>query len=122
MEYAKKFTALDSEPTVLNELGCSLGMPRNLSFDDVVELKPDQEALAVILIYHTSEDYDTKRKQKHRELNPSADVFWIPQTIDNACSLYSVLHVICNDPIRQKLGKQKRDFVVVWHFSNTLQR
>jgi hypothetical protein len=39
-------------------------LPSLPRFEDVVELKADQEALAVILISHTSEEYDTKRKHE----------------------------------------------------------
>ncbi|KZM24554.1 Ubiquitinyl hydrolase 1 [Ascochyta rabiei] len=103
--YTKHFVPLESNPDVFTLLIHQLGVSEALSFQEVLSLNDvasfPRPALALILIFPTSETYETHRsiEDADREENtgPDADgTIWFKQTINNACGLYAILHAVCN--------------------------
>ena len=104
--YRKHFIPLESNPDVFTQLIHELGVSANLSFQDVLTLDEPalfpRPALALILIFPTSETYETQKSKEeamYAEYTGRTDeenVVWFKQTINNACGLYAILHAVCN--------------------------
>jgi ubiquitin carboxyl-terminal hydrolase L3 len=104
-KYRKHFIPLESNPEVFTKLSHKLGITETLSFVEVLELKeverPPYRALALVLVFPTSEEYEQRRsaedvgRQDDNETNKDG-LIWLPQTINNACGLYAILHAACN--------------------------
>ena len=115
INYRKHFIPLESNPHVFTELIHKLGVSPNLRFQDVLSLEdPDllpHPALALILIFPTSETYETQKSKEeatYEEYTGSTDeenVIWFKQTINNACGLYAILHAVCNGDARNFIRK-----------------
>lgn len=114
--YRKAFPPLESNPDVFTVLAHQLGANPKLRFQDVWSLEEPQlssPALALILLFPTSEDYESQREPRNVTLEePSTssrvgEVSWFPQTINNACGLYAVVHALCNGAAKRKLGSFK---------------
>lgn len=104
MEYRKHFIPLESDPEVFTSLAHDLGLSKRFRFEDVFTLEP-QPAIATILIWPTPEDYDERlKKRRADERVRGEEVIWMEQTINNACGLYSILHVLLNGPATRFLG------------------
>ena len=114
--YEKCFIPLESDPPALNDLMYKLGVSGSLSLTDVWSIdEPDQlslisrPVLALILVLPTCEGYEQQRLSRREPVGTTEDsigdeVFWIRQTIDNACGLYAILHAICNFEARRFIG------------------
>lgn len=108
MEYQKHFLPLESDPAIFTQLARALGLSTRFEFQDVFALS-DQHAIAVILIYHTPEDYDdqiARDREEPRDVSEvrSRHIIWLKQTINNACALYGILHAILNGSEHCLLG------------------
>jgi len=49
--------------------------------------------------------------RKYMGSSNEGDVVWFEQTINNACSLYSILHALCNGEARQFISNSPRGFL-----------
>jgi len=108
--YQKHFVPLESNPDVFTQLIHDLGVSPDLSFQDVLTLDDSalfpRPALALILIFPTSDAYETqkaKEEAEYEEYTGGTDkegVVWFKQTINNACGLYAILHAVCNGSAR----------------------
>ncbi|KAF3031551.1 ubiquitinyl hydrolase 1 [Didymella keratinophila] len=103
--YTKHFIPLESNPDVFTLLIHQLGVSEALSFQEIFSLDDvaflPRPALALILIFPTSETYETNKsvEDANREENAGPDTdgtIWFKQTINNACGLYAILHAVCN--------------------------
>lgn len=114
--YRKHFIPLESNPLVFTELIHRLGIPKSLEFQDVLSLDdPDllgflpRPAYALILVFPTTEAYETRIKDEDSRLQPDgsnkaeSDVLFFKQTINNACGLYAILHAACNGEARSEI-------------------
>ncbi|KAH7389437.1 ubiquitin carboxyl-terminal hydrolase, family 1 [Phaeosphaeria sp. MPI-PUGE-AT-0046c] len=108
--YRKHYFPLESNPDVFTDLVHKLGVSPTLRFQDVftldeLELLP-RPALALILIFPTSEAYESQKAKEeamYEEYVGSTEeeeVVWFKQTINNACGLYAMLHAVCNGDAR----------------------
>jgi ubiquitin carboxyl-terminal hydrolase L3 len=126
--YRKSFLPLESNPDVFTVLAHRLGADPKLRFQDVWSLEESQlssPALALILLFPTSEDYEDQREIRNvsREESSTCSVAdgisWFPQTINNACGLYAVVHALCNGAAMRKLGplnaQRSRNIVLIFH-------
>ena len=99
----KHFIPLESNPSVFTDLGRSLGLPLVLGFDDIFGLDLDSVAVlprpvyALLLVFPTDDAYEQNRLDNEKLTAPDPDegVAWFRQTINNACGLYGLLHVVC---------------------------
>lgn len=115
--YSKHFIPLESSPEIFTELAHKLGLSTLLEFQDVLSLD-DAELLGLlprlayglILVFPTTETYEKKIENEDAELENfqasthNDDVVFFRQTINNACGLYAILHVVCNGQARKKIG------------------
>ncbi|KAF2760485.1 ubiquitin carboxyl-terminal hydrolase, family 1 [Pseudovirgaria hyperparasitica] len=102
--YEKHFIPLESDLQVSNELLRDLGVRTSLRFEDVMTLDNPlllpTSALALILIFPTSETYEC-RKSREEASSKEDDIsdtglIWFRQSINNACGLYAILHAMYN--------------------------
>jgi ubiquitin carboxyl-terminal hydrolase L3 len=111
----KHYIPLESNPDVFNELSHKLGLDERLEFVDVLSLNdPDllafvpRPALALVLVFPTTEAYEARVKEQDSERNddaqPGGDVAYFKQTVNNACGLYALLHAVCNGEAKDRLS------------------
>lgn len=106
--YIKSFKPLINDEIMLTELLHDLGGPRHLRFELAelldVAAASIQKPLGAIVTLVTSDAYDEERDQEEERI----DVEWsqrqdrdssiqlVPQTVDNACGMISVLNLALN--------------------------
>ncbi|KAK0386896.1 hypothetical protein NLU13_5209 [Sarocladium strictum] len=104
-QYRKHFIPLESTPEIFNQLSTSLGARPCLEFQDVLTLdEPNlfpHPAIALILVFPTTNQYEARRVAEFAaDTGPSSveddQIMWFPQTINNACGLYGILHALSN--------------------------
>ena len=98
---------LESNPDALNKFIHTLGVSNNVQFCDVYGLDPDllcmvpQPCMAIILLFPISEKYkdycvnEAEKVEKEGQVI-SEDVFYMKQTIGNACGTIGVIHALAN--------------------------
>ncbi|CAD6564744.1 MAG: ubiquitinyl hydrolase 1 [Tremellales sp. Tagirdzhanova-0007] len=102
-----KWVPLESSPEVFNTWARSLGLPESpLSFQDLFSLEPDflgfipKPVKAVLLLFPSSFSKDV-REQEEKDGEGTWEgegVWWIKQTISNACGSIGLLHALLNLP------------------------
>ncbi|EFJ41731.1 hypothetical protein VOLCADRAFT_83997 [Volvox carteri f. nagariensis] len=109
MSNAKKWVPLESNPDVLNEFVSKLGLDvSEHSFSDVFGLDEEllemvpKPVIAVILCYPVTSESDALAKKEDEEqaakgMPVDAKLFYMKQTIGNACGTIAVLHSIGNN-------------------------
>jgi hypothetical protein len=117
--YTKTFLPLESNPQIFTSLAHNLGLSSSLRFIEVYDLdeQPEEEVLAYVLAFPTSEGYDDEveardeKELSRKEEDPTGKVegnngtvFWLRQTIHNACGLYALLHATCNGVARKHIS------------------
>lgn len=102
-----KWVPLESNPEVITKFARKLGLPTNWAFVDVLGLDPEFLAMvpspvaAVLLLFPVSGNYENFVKQRSHEIESggqvvSAKVFFMKQTIKNACGAMALLHSLAN--------------------------
>jgi len=103
-----RWVPLESNPEVLNRFMRKLGVPSDWELVDVYGLDPELLAflpspvVAMILLFPINEKYETYRKHEEEEVNikgqeVSPKVYFMKQTIGNACGTVALLHSILNN-------------------------
>ena len=98
---------LESNPEVLNQFLWSLGIHPKYQFSDVFGLDPDllcmvpQPCLALILLFPITDNYmnycNTEAEKIEKDGQKlSGDLFFMKQTIGNACGTMGVIHAVAN--------------------------
>ena len=113
--YQKHFTPLESNPAVFSQLIHRLGASPRLVFRDIISLDDPASlphpALALILVFPTSTAYEAHKAkeeatfQEYKGSGEEEDVFWLKQTINNACGLYGALHAVSNGESRSLISR-----------------
>lgn len=117
--YRKIFIPLESNPEIFNPLLEKLGVT-TLEFQDVLSIS-DPELLAfvprpvlgLILNFFPSQKYRaTVREEEFKrpvysKRGEDEPVFWIAQTIHNACGLYGFLHAVMNSKAKKHIGEKE---------------
>uniref|UniRef100_A0A6B2EJF4 Ubiquitin carboxyl-terminal hydrolase n=1 Tax=Phlebotomus kandelakii TaxID=1109342 RepID=A0A6B2EJF4_9DIPT len=99
---------LESNPDVLNKYIYTLGVSNKWNIVDIFGLEPEmlewvpQPVRAVILLFPCSDAYEAHRAKENIELkaNPPtypSDLFYMRQTIPNACGTIALVHSIANN-------------------------
>lgn len=102
-----RWMPLESNPEVMNQFLFKLGVSPNYQFCDVFGLDPEllcmipQPCHAVILLFPISEKYqqfckDEASRIKNNGQNLSKNLFFMKQTIGNACGTIGVIHAVAN--------------------------
>ena len=105
-----KWLPLESNPTVLNDFSYSLGLSTKFSWSDIFGFDDDMLAMvppnvkAVVLLFpitEKSELYQKEEREKiesnERENVVSENVYYMKQTVGNACGTIGVFHAIMNN-------------------------
>lgn len=105
---SEKWLPLESNPEVMNQFLKYLGVPSNWAINDVFSLDDDllalvpQPVLAVLLLFPTTtKDEECPQKQEGdssaSESNVSDKIYFMKQTIRNACGTVALIHAIANN-------------------------
>jgi len=107
-----RWAPIENNPKVLSEWASQVGLPKELvEFSEVYGLDPNLLVLvpkpveAVLLVFPITEEFDKIRKSEDERLQeagqPHLDptLFYIKQTIPNACGTIALLHSIYNSPL-----------------------
>jgi len=103
-----RWVPLESNPEVLNKFIHKLGVPSDWELVDVYGLDPELLAflpspvVAMILLFPINEKYEAYRKKEEDEVRSSGQdvspkVYFMKQTIGNACGTVALLHSILNN-------------------------
>ncbi|XP_077584189.1 ubiquitin carboxyl-terminal hydrolase isozyme L3 isoform X1 [Stigmatopora nigra] len=103
-----RWLPLEANPEVMTKFVSSLGMKLSWQFGDVYGL--DTVALsmvprpvcAVLLLFPITEKYETFKQQEEERLKlqgqeVSKDVYFMKQTIGNACGTIGLIHAVANN-------------------------
>lgn len=108
----KQFVPLESSPQVFNQLMYSLGVSRDVTFNDVFSLDPEMLAFysrpvyALIMTFPVSDNYESYRHNADKHLaddyyneisgTDQEKALWYKQTIRNACGTMALIHALAN--------------------------
>lgn len=111
-----RWLPLEANPDVMNAFIKGLGVPEKVALVDVLgtdsellQLVP-KPVLAVLLLFPTSEKYEDYCKQKEEEIKASGEstpenVYFIKQSIENACGTIALIHAVANNREKIELVK-----------------
>ncbi|KAI1796590.1 cysteine proteinase [Ganoderma leucocontextum] len=107
-----RWIPLESNPEVLTEWAVNAGLVGSLAhFEDIYGLDSEllgmvsQPVKAVILLFPITDVYEQKRREEDERIaaegQPGLDptVFWMKQTISNACGTMALLHALINSDV-----------------------
>lgn len=102
-----RWLPLESNPEVMSKFLTCLGMKPTWQFGDVYGLDPEllmmvpRPVCAVLLLFPITEKYDAFKKEEEERLKTekqdNSDVYFIKQTIGNACGTIGIIHVVANN-------------------------
>ncbi|KAI0788814.1 cysteine proteinase [Abortiporus biennis] len=107
-----RWIPLESNPEVLNTWAEKAGLVTSqdqfsdiYGFDDELLAMVPQPAKAVILLFPITDSLDENAKQEDETIATEGQhpvdktVFWMKQTIGNACGTMALLHALANSPV-----------------------
>lgn len=103
-----RWLPLESNPEVMSKFLNSLGMKPTWQFGDVYGLDPEllnmvpRPVCAVLLLFPITEKYEAFKQEeedklKNQKQDISSDVYFIKQTIGNACGTIGIIHAVANN-------------------------
>lgn len=106
-----RWLPLESNPEVMTKFITCLGMKDTWQFRDVYGLDPEllsmvpRPVCALLLLFPVTEKYETFKQEEEERLKKqpqevSPDVYFIKQTIGNACGTIGLIHVVANNQKR----------------------
>lgn len=117
MSSKKKWLPIENNCYLLNKYVNGLGMDINyqytdvFGFDDELLMMVPTPVLAVMLCYPITQENEKKRKEETEEIQKngqevSKDIYYMDQTIGNACGTIGIIHSILNnlDTLKIKEG------------------
>ncbi|XVF52554.1 hypothetical protein PTKIN_Ptkin05aG0027900 [Pterospermum kingtungense] len=108
---AKRWLPLEANPEVMNQFLWGLGLPQDeaeccdvYGLDDELLAIVPQPVLAVLFLYPiTSQSEEERLQQDKEERDVSSKVYFMKQTVGNACGTIGLLHSVGNIPSEIKL-------------------
>jgi ubiquitin carboxyl-terminal hydrolase L3 len=115
---SERWLPIESNPTVMNSFLRKLGVSEEWEINDVYGLEDEllmmlpQPVLALLLLFPITDKYEEYAKEltaKSADASVSKKVFYMKQTISNACGTVALLHSVGNnlDSIPLKDGALK---------------
>ncbi|CAK9321580.1 unnamed protein product [Citrullus colocynthis] len=111
---AKRWLPLEANPDVMNQFLWGLGLPEDEAEcndvygldDELLDMVP-KPVLAVLFLYPTTEESEEERLQQENDAmkDYSDQVYFMKQTVDNACGTIGLLHAIGNITSEVKLSE-----------------
>ncbi|EDQ90804.1 uncharacterized protein MONBRDRAFT_35021 [Monosiga brevicollis MX1] len=106
-----RWLPLESNPDVLNKFVKNMGLRGDYEFTDVFGLDPELLAMVpqpvggVLLLFPVSDNYMERNAEEAREIEArgqtvSDQVYFMKQTISNACGTVGLLHCLGNNQAR----------------------
>ncbi|XP_062514124.1 ubiquitin carboxyl-terminal hydrolase isozyme L3-like [Corticium candelabrum] len=101
-----RWLPLEANPEVMNKYVEKLGMKMTWKFCDVYGLDEDllamvpQPVCSVLLLFPVNRKHEEYREQEARKLEEQhvdSDIYFMKQTIGNACGTIGILHALCNN-------------------------
>ncbi|RPD64349.1 cysteine proteinase [Lentinus tigrinus ALCF2SS1-7] len=109
---SSRWIPLESNPEVLTEWAVKAGLvPTQAHFEDIYGLDTEllgmvsQPVKAVILLFPITAAYEQKRREEDERIETQGQhaidptVFWMKQTISNACGTMALLHALINSDV-----------------------
>jgi len=111
-----KWLQLESNPEIVNKYLKTIGVPSSVQAGDVFGLDPEllmmvpQPCIAVLFLYPISQGEEEHRVAETAKIEKEGqdvpkDVFYMTQTIGNACGTIGLFHAIANNLDKVKLEK-----------------
>lgn len=99
---------LESNPEVMTKFVTCLGMKSTWQFGDVYGMDPmllsmvPKPVCAVLLLFPVTEKYEAFKQEEEKKLKDerqevSPDVYFVKQTIGNACGTIGLIHAVANN-------------------------
>jgi ubiquitin carboxyl-terminal hydrolase L3 len=117
----ESWVPLEANPEVMSKYVQRIGVPSRWELVDVLGLDDEQlswvpkPVLAVLLLFPCSEQYEKHKREEDARLKADPpkvpdDVFYVKQTIRNACGTMALIHAVANnaDEIGLEEGKFKQ--------------
>lgn len=118
-----RWVPLESNPEVLTKWASQVGLSTGVvEFSDVYGLDEDvlsfvpQPVKAVLLVFPLSDEVDKQRREQDKQVQESGQpdidptLFFVKQTISNACGTIALLHAIYNSDATIKPGSILQKF------------
>ncbi|XP_039002396.1 ubiquitin carboxyl-terminal hydrolase 3-like [Hibiscus syriacus] len=114
---AKRWLPLEANPDVMNQFLWNLGIPETVTeccdvygLDDELLAIVPQPVLAVLFLYPiTSQTEEERLHQDNEKRNVSSKVYFMKQTVGNACGTIGLLHSVGN--ITSEIKLQEGSFL-----------
>uniref|UniRef100_A0A1W7RAQ2 Ubiquitin carboxyl-terminal hydrolase n=1 Tax=Hadrurus spadix TaxID=141984 RepID=A0A1W7RAQ2_9SCOR len=103
---SSRWLPLESNPDVMNKFLQNVGVPSQWNMVDVVDLSDDmlqnvpQPVAAVLLLFPGGDKYEEFIQQQEEEIQGQTvndDVYFMKQTIKNACGTIALIHAVANN-------------------------
>ena len=113
MAESERWLPIESNPEVMNSFLTKLGVPPDWEMCDVFGLDPElllmlpQPCLALMLLFPVTEKYhEFSREQEEamRGVEISNRLYYMKQTISNACGTVALLHSVINNVLGEKIS------------------
>lgn len=104
----QRWLPLEANPDVMNQFLGQLGLRPGWQFGDVYGLDPEllgmvpKPVCALLLLFPVSEKYESFRLEEEKQIKAkgqevSPDVYFMKQTIGNACGTIGLIHAVANN-------------------------
>jgi ubiquitin carboxyl-terminal hydrolase L3 len=112
---APRWMPLEANPDVMNKYVQAMGMKGTYQFFDVFGLDPEllamipQPVVALLLLFPITENNSAYTDQEDEKIKKdgqvvSKDVYFMKQTVGNACGTVGILHSLANNLDKISLG------------------
>lgn len=107
----QRWLPLEANPDVMNQFLGQLGLVPSWQFGDVYGMDPEllsmvpRPVCAVLLLFPVTEKYESFRLEEETKIKAqgqevSTDVYFMKQTIGNACGTIGLIHAVANNESR----------------------
>lgn len=112
----QRWLPLEANPEVTNQFLKQLGLHPNWQFVDVYGMESEllsiipRPVCAVLLLFPITEKYEVFRTEEEEKIKSqgqdvTSSVYFMKQTISNACGTIGLIHAIANNKDKMHFGK-----------------